>query len=732
MAAEDDYMSMSFVVEEKPKRGKRRRPVPGGGGGGKAKKLAATSTKNRKKKPPPPKPPSMAARRDEGLATAISSTNIGFKMLAKMGYAGKGGLGKEGNKGQAEPVGIAIRPPSCKEGLGEETRKREAEARASAAAVAAARGRTERAAAQEQTFRQQRARQFEQRQAWGDLGRARATTKTLDEAACIPRHRMWPYDAAWAAAEAEAAAAAVAVAAGGGVRRRRFQEEAGDEGTGEGACLANPSAVAKLNALLNAIDGDENAIDIDDDEGGGGGDGVRGGDGAGMVTTVTKMNALLNAIDGDENEIDIDIDDDDDDDDDDKDDKEGGSRSDGEGGDNREGGGMGGDDEGECKRIVGGACGGDGGSGGATMLTANTDADVQAAAQLFRAMLDETTAAYTATEPLGQALREARSRVFFFLDPGSETVAQLPPRSQIVLRYGASSAAAGGKGGGEGGGGSGGRTLVAAARWTVLENERVVPSGAQSPAEAPCELNALFTAPSHRGLGHGRALLRAVLAKARGAGCTTMSLSTGDRLSSAMRLYEREGFVRKAGAGAGDIKGDVTFERKLCGELSDEPSGCLQEETKKVNEEGEGGDLEEDTMPAMPLAEASPAPLQSKEMELPPPSLSSSSSSSSSFFVSASSSLAPSLFSSSPSSLSLDPSLAPPPLPSSLPSSLDPPSLPPVLNADAWEMVDARDRVVEVTGYLRRTHFYCLFCGVTFGDAKDMAASCPGLTRDDH
>jgi hypothetical protein len=151
-----------------------------------------------------------------------------------------------------------------------------------------------------------------------------------------------------------------------------------------------------------------------------------------------------------------------------------------------------------------------------------------------------------------------------------------------------------------------------------------------------------------------------------------------------------------------------------------------------VNEEGKGGDLEEDTTRTMPLAAASPAPLQSKEMELPPPSLSSSSSSSSSFFVSDSFSSAPSLFSSSPSPLSLDPSLAPPPLPSSSPSSPDPPSLPPVLNADAWEMVDARDRVVEVTGYLRRTHFYCLFCGVTFRDAKDMAASCPGLTRDDH
>ena len=50
--------------------------------------------------------------------------------------------------------------------------------RGSAAAVAAARGRMERAAAQEQTFRQQHAPQLERRQAWGGLGRARAMTKS--------------------------------------------------------------------------------------------------------------------------------------------------------------------------------------------------------------------------------------------------------------------------------------------------------------------------------------------------------------------------------------------------------------------------------------------------------------------------------------------------------------------------------------------------------------------------
>jgi len=37
-----------------------------------------------------------------------------------------------------------------------------------------------------------------------------------------------------------------------------------------------------------------------------------------------------------------------------------------------------------------------------------------------------------------------------------------------------------------------------------------------------------------------------------------------------------------------------------------------------------------------------------------------------------------------------------------------------------------------LTLYLRRTHLYCIWCGVQFDDDKDMRDACPGPSRDDH
>jgi hypothetical protein len=38
----------------------------------------------------------------------------------------------------------------------------------------------------------------------------------------------------------------------------------------------------------------------------------------------------------------------------------------------------------------------------------------------------------------------------------------------------------------------------------------------------------------------------------------------------------------------------------------------------------------------------------------------------------------------------------------------------------------------ECLAYLRDTYHYCFYCGVRYGDAADLEASCPGLTEDDH
>jgi hypothetical protein len=37
-----------------------------------------------------------------------------------------------------------------------------------------------------------------------------------------------------------------------------------------------------------------------------------------------------------------------------------------------------------------------------------------------------------------------------------------------------------------------------------------------------------------------------------------------------------------------------------------------------------------------------------------------------------------------------------------------------------------------LTLYLRRTHLYCIWCGMQFDDDKDMQDACPGPSRDDH
>lgn len=37
-----------------------------------------------------------------------------------------------------------------------------------------------------------------------------------------------------------------------------------------------------------------------------------------------------------------------------------------------------------------------------------------------------------------------------------------------------------------------------------------------------------------------------------------------------------------------------------------------------------------------------------------------------------------------------------------------------------------------LTKYLRKTYFYCIWCGVKFNDEDDLRDSCPGNTRNDH
>ncbi|XP_043236110.1 G patch domain-containing protein 11-like [Amphibalanus amphitrite] len=42
------------------------------------------------------------------------------------------------------------------------------------------------------------------------------------------------------------------------------------------------------------------------------------------------------------------------------------------------------------------------------------------------------------------------------------------------------------------------------------------------------------------------------------------------------------------------------------------------------------------------------------------------------------------------------------------------------------------DQLELLTDYLRRTHFYCIWCGCAYDDERDLRENCPGNTRDDH
>jgi len=64
----------------------------------------------------------------------------------------------------------------------------------------------------------------------------------------------------------------------------------------------------------------------------------------------------------------------------------------------------------------------------------------------------------------------------------------------------------------------------------------------RSPEEAAFRM--LAVDPAVRGLGIGEALVRACLTRAEAAGKRRVVLSTGDRMQTAHRLYERLGFTR--------------------------------------------------------------------------------------------------------------------------------------------------------------------------------------------
>jgi predicted N-acetyltransferase YhbS len=73
---------------------------------------------------------------------------------------------------------------------------------------------------------------------------------------------------------------------------------------------------------------------------------------------------------------------------------------------------------------------------------------------------------------------------------------------------------------------------------------RVRPPGAESMEMPWPEVRLLAVAPAARGQGIGAALMQECVRRARGSGTGALSLHTTDLMQTAMRMYERMGFVR--------------------------------------------------------------------------------------------------------------------------------------------------------------------------------------------
>ncbi len=76
------------------------------------------------------------------------------------------------------------------------------------------------------------------------------------------------------------------------------------------------------------------------------------------------------------------------------------------------------------------------------------------------------------------------------------------------------------------------------------DGRTILATGALVQMDGYCEVKSMFTATAARGRGVAAAVLRALEDHARSLNAPMLRLETGEALDSAIRLYQRHGFVR--------------------------------------------------------------------------------------------------------------------------------------------------------------------------------------------
>ena len=104
----------------------------------------------------------------------------------------------------------------------------------------------------------------------------------------------------------------------------------------------------------------------------------------------------------------------------------------------------------------------------------------------------------------------------------------------------------------------GSRALLVDARGGIVGTVGLLPVEAGT-----VELRKMYLRPEFRNRGLGRLLLAHAVSAARELGFRRMTLETATVLQAAVRLYERHGFQRTAGAGAHSCRCDLVMARNL-------------------------------------------------------------------------------------------------------------------------------------------------------------------------